>query len=314
MVARNGSSGRHLSAFRTFLGSRRDQLTGFTLTDDSGRSRPRRRHRDRARPGERCRWSTVGAVRSIGNARAAIDAIAQAINDNSHKRWAVRRPAIASRWARVYGTTIPASARPSPPPAASTFPPRRRTFVNVGVVNQTTPSNVPAYTVGMPAASAGSASLPGRSGAGDNGGIPTGPDYDDASAAIERDVDMFNLMVLPRAQGQDDEDRQALWGAASAFCARERAFLHRRSEGKLDRIAKAEKGADAIRIGVETRNAGCWWPQLRLADGTPTGKIADPGGSVAGVMARTDGARGDLEGGRRPRGDGARRRRSRRGG
>lgn len=49
---------------------------------------------------------------------------------------------------------------------------------------------------------------------------------------------------------------------------------------------------DAIRVGVETRNAACYWPRVRVADGTREGRAIDPGGSIAGLMARTDSTRG----------------------
>ena len=32
------------------------------------------------------------------------------------------------------------------------------------------------------------------------------------------DRGLFNLLVLPKADGQGDSDRRALWGEASVFC------------------------------------------------------------------------------------------------
>ena len=58
-----------------------------------------------------------------------------------------------------------------------------------------------------------------------NGGVPGTPDYAKAFQIIDRDVDLFNLMILPRATGQSDTDREKVWGPASAFCLTRRAFL-----------------------------------------------------------------------------------------
>ncbi len=38
-----------------------------------------------------------------------------------------------------------------------------------------------------------------------DGSAPGGDEYDDAYVTIDREVDLFNLMILPRAAGQDDD-------------------------------------------------------------------------------------------------------------
>jgi hypothetical protein len=128
--------------------------------------------------------------------------------------------------------------------------------------------------------------------AGSDGNAPALPDYAAAYEIIEREVGLFNLLILPRAEGQTDAARQAFWGPASAFCALKRAFLLVDPRSDWGNVATAETGVNQIRIGVETRNAAAYWPRLRVANGTPAGQAIDPSGSIAGLMARTDGNRG----------------------
>jgi len=105
---------------------------------------------------------------------------------------------------------------------------------------------------------------------------------------VDRDVDLFNLLILPRSLGQNDAQRQALWGPASAFCARKRAFLIVDPYATWADITQAEAGVDQVRIGIDTRNSACYWPRLRAGDGS----VIDPSGSIAGLIARTDSNRG----------------------
>ena len=66
--------------------------------------------------------------------------------------------------------------------------------------------NTAAYTVGQPAGAPGPSPFQVAAPApvaGDNGNVPTPPEYAAAFAVIERDVDLFNLMVLPTRRRPD---------------------------------------------------------------------------------------------------------------
>jgi phage tail sheath protein FI len=285
LVARNGTSVNRFAAFRRFAAAQRGQLTGFALADDS----PDSPHGGGVviALGGAVAMVEAGGIRTLANARAALDVIAAAIDANSHDRWTARRQGNRLALVPRYGTE-------STGPAAVLT---TSGGVNIGAANfpfaaGATPANVAAYTVGQPGGVAGGGDFQTASVQGDDGNIPLPADYAAAFAAIERDVDLFNIMVLPRAAGQSDAARQALWGPASAFCARERAFLLVDPRSDWSTITLAEQGVDQIRTGVETRNAAAYWPRLRIADGTPAGRIADPSGSIAGLMARIDGNRG----------------------
>jgi phage tail sheath protein FI len=132
--------------------------------------------------------------------------------------------------------------------------------------------------------------------AGSDGQVPLIGDYRTAFSRIEQEVDLFNLMVLPRADDgtsrQTDGDRGQIWGEASAFCATQRAFLlvdpPSDAVSGWATIDAVVSGANTLRIGVETRSSAVFYPRLLLSDG----RSLDPAGAIAGLMARTDANRG----------------------
>lgn len=290
VASRNGNSTDTWRALRTFIGGNRADITGFTLDDDSGD--PQHNPGAVIALGGAGAMFEAGATRTIANARTALDAIAQAINDNSNARWTGKRTGNRIALTPRYGIDntgpgVTLATTPTVDLASAGM-----IFAGVGAAAAGTPNNVAAYTVGMPGAVAGGGQYQVAASAGDNGGIPLAADYADAFDAIEQGVDLFNLMVLPRAAGQTDAARQTLWGAASAFCYAKRAFLIVDPRSTWTTIALAEAEIDQLRIGIETRNAAAYWPRLKVDDGTATGKAIDPGGSVAGLYARIDANRG----------------------
>lgn len=145
--------------------------------------------------------------------------------------------------------------------------------------------NIAAYTLGTSAAGGRQDNEFG----GLDGNEPTLTQYQNAFSKIESDVQIFNMMVLPRAEGQDDIERKSIWGAASSFCAKQRAILFVDPEIGWTDIATAEAGADNIKLGVNTRHSVVYWPRLKIPTAeTPSGVMADPSGSMAGLYARTD--------------------------
>ena len=100
--------------------------------------------------------------------------------------------------------------------------------------------NLAAYTLGT--ATAGG--LQSGNLGGLDGTKPLLSDYQAAFSAIESNVDIFNLMVLPRAVDQSDADRKAIWGAASSFCAAQRAILFVDPPSSWTTIDLAEPGAE----------------------------------------------------------------------
>jgi hypothetical protein len=139
--------------------------------------------------------------------------------------------------------------------------------------------------------------------AGLDGDKPQLANYSAAFDRAAREIDIFNLLLLPRVlsdgsgNSQSDAERALLWGPASAFCRDERAFL------LIDPPADPPTGWDDansarndianLRIGVVGDHAMVSWPRLNIPDpATGLLKVVDPSGSLAGVAARIDGTRG----------------------
>lgn len=136
-------------------------------------------------------------------------------------------------------------------------------------------------------------------GGGADGDMPGLDDYTRAYRIAARDIDIFNLLMLPRVlsdgsgNAQGDTQRTPLWGPASAFCRDQRAFLVIDPRDDWTDAASAVSGISNIRTGAVGDHAMVAWPRLRVTD-AQSGllKTIDPAGSIAGVAARIDGSRG----------------------
>jgi uncharacterized protein len=111
---------------------------------------------------------------------------------------------------------------------------------------------------------------------------------------IDQQVDLFNLLILPRANGQSDTQREALWGPASDFCLSRRAFLltdPRSDGGKWSSVNEVDSEIPQLRVGLVNDHCAIYWPRLVIATNGTT-KAVDPSGSIAGLMSRIDANRG----------------------
>ena len=124
------------------------------------------------------------------------------------------------------------------------------------------------------------------------GGIPSSQDYRDAFKIIDREVDIFNLLILPRANGQSDTNREALWGLASNFCLERRAFLLVDPRSTWETANNVESEIAQLRIGLVKDHSAIYWPRVRIPMVSGGLRTIDPSGSIAGVMARIDSNRG----------------------
>ena len=127
-----------------------------------------------------------------------------------------------------------------------------------------------------------------------DGVAPQAAEYEAAYLVIDREVDLFNLMVLPWDEGHTDTITANLYATASVFCQRRRAFLVMDAplKWKNSQIAtSASDGVNTLRVGLVKDFAGVFYPRVIVDDGgkqLPTG----PSGAIAGLMARIDGTRG----------------------
>jgi hypothetical protein len=229
------------------------------------------------------------ALGSLELVRGALDALVTGINT-------VPSPVTGDTWAgkaQRQGLRVVLRPNPNRAPAVGLGVALTTATFDVGLANgylhRSAAANVAAYSLGTTVA--------GGSQTGGLGGLdgtkPLLSSYQAAFAAIESNVDIFNLMVLPRAPGQTDADRKSIWGAASSFCAAQRAilFVDPPSDPPLgwSTIDLAEPGASQIKMGVDTRNSVIYWPRVKVPSATtPAGVTVDPSGSMAGLYARTD--------------------------
>lgn len=225
------------------------------------------------------------ALGSMEVLRAGLDAIGSgieaAVNLSTPGRWTAQRQGLrlVLRPAGSLGALASLSVQLTTTPVAQ----------DIGAAGaylaRTTSANLAAYTLGV---NAGGGQQSGAMG-GLDGTKPILSSYQAAFAAIESNVDIFNLMVLPRAVDQSDADRKAIWGAASSFCAAQRAILFVDPPSSWTTIDLAEPGASAIKMGVDTRNSVIYWPRVTVPNTTtPVGATVDPSGSMAGLYSRTD--------------------------
>jgi len=129
---------------------------------------------------------------------------------------------------------------------------------------------------------------------GNDGGPPTPADYERAYLEIDREVDLFNLLVLPKDEGHTDAQTRMLWGPASLFCQQRRAFLIMDPPADWTDSQKAAGptvGVNTLRIGLVKDYSAVFYPRLKINDG---GKevLVGPSGAIAGLMGRIDGTRG----------------------
>jgi phage tail sheath protein FI len=130
-------------------------------------------------------------------------------------------------------------------------------------------------------------------GGGDDGSVAQLEDYQDAFQAIDENVGLFNIMLLPKSAGDlgSPSIRSSVWGPASAFCRDHRAVILVDAEPAQQTPQGVLAALPSLRTGVATDHAATYWPRVRITSGGVT-KPVDPSGSVAGVMARIDGSRG----------------------
>jgi len=127
-----------------------------------------------------------------------------------------------------------------------------------------------------------------------DGSAPTLPEYAEAYAIVDKEVDLFNLLILPKDADHTESTTASLWGPASVFCQGRRALLLMDGRRDWDTVQQATgpaSGVNALRVGLVKGNSALFYPQLLINDNGLT-KAVGAGGAIAGLMGRIDGARG----------------------
>jgi phage tail sheath protein FI len=164
--------------------------------------------------------------------------------------------------------------------------------VVAGVLNSTSTlqPNVRYYALG--ATPAGSYYVAGVSG--NPGGAPGLQHYDKAYQLIDKEVDLFNIMVLPPDHDHAEATQRKLWGPASVFCQQRRAFLlidPPASWTTSQKATDATVGVNSLRIGLVKDHSAVMYPPLKIDLGGKEVFVA-PSGAIAGLFSRIDSTRG----------------------
>jgi phage tail sheath protein FI len=133
---------------------------------------------------------------------------------------------------------------------------------------------------------------------GDNGNLPVANDIIGVRAsktglfALE-DVDIFNILCIPRAANLSAPEPFNVYSAAEAYCLERRAFLIVDIPSNIDTVQEMKDFLDS-NSGLRSRNAATYFPRLRIADPLNQFRLRDfaPSGTMAGLYARTDNDRG----------------------
>lgn len=119
-------------------------------------------------------------------------------------------------------------------------------------------------------------------------------DYRRAFEILDREVDLFNLMILPKDEKHNAATTASLWGPASVFCQERRAFLLIDPPESWDSVQTATRptnGVNGLRIGLVKDYSAVFYPRLAMRENGLT-VLVNPSGAIAGLMARIDAERG----------------------
>lgn len=128
---------------------------------------------------------------------------------------------------------------------------------------------------------------------GDDGGAPDLAAYRAAFPILEKELDLFNLMLLPADTDHTDPVRRSLWGPASIFCQQQRALLLMDAPAwaTVQDATHGTSGVASLRNGLVKDHTALYYPNLLVPENGINVEVG-PSGAIAGLMARTDTARG----------------------
>lgn len=126
---------------------------------------------------------------------------------------------------------------------------------------------------------------------GTDGGNPAASDYDTAYDIIDKEVDLYNLMVLPPVAPPAAVSVQSLYPTASIRCKNRRAFLLMDPPDSWTDAQTASTGVNTLRIGLVKDYSAVFFPQITIGENGLKKNIG-PAGAIAGLCARTDSTRG----------------------
>lgn len=130
----------------------------------------------------------------------------------------------------------------------------------------------------------------------ENARQPTLDHYIRAFGLVDRKVDLFNLMVLPKNPAFRMPFTKELWKLASGLCKKRNALLVMDPPDEWTSPEKAwldreEHNIANLRQGLAPDRCAMFYPRVKVMEGDGP-KTIGPSGAIAGLMARTDAQRG----------------------
>lgn len=107
------------------------------------------------------------------------------------------------------------------------------------------------------------------------------------------DVDLINILCIPRAADLADTAMRAVYAEATTYCERRRAMLLVDMPEAVADLERAQAWL-AANEGLRHRNAAVYFPRTRVPDPLNANRprAIGPSGTIAGLYARTDAQRG----------------------
>jgi uncharacterized protein len=189
------------------------------------------------------------------------------------------------------------------PLASITFEDVGTSTIMANLKLKTATSNVQLYSLGISGTIRGAqAALTGTTGVGANGGLPGAnqligvPANKTGLFALE-DVDLFNILCIPRAANLDTatpwSNFQAVTSAANAYCQKRRAFMAVDIPAVITSVPAMQTWM-AQNDTLRDTNSAIYFPRTMIPDPLNKNRLRDIGssGTIAGLFALTDANRG----------------------
>ncbi len=110
--------------------------------------------------------------------------------------------------------------------------------------------------------------------------------------ALEQ-VDLFNILSIPRAASLKSEEMMTVVDEALAYCEKRRSFMIIDIPKEINTVQKVKDWLDSNR-GLRHRNAALYFPRLKIPDPANEYRLRSVGasGTLAGLYSRIDSVRG----------------------
>lgn len=130
---------------------------------------------------------------------------------------------------------------------------------------------------------------------GSKGGVTEliGSESDKTGIYALADVDIFNILCIPESASLSDAEAKTLIGKAAAYAQERRAFYIVDPPDVGGATPEKIKEWHA-KLGLQSKNSAIYFPRVRLSDPLENYRVGPfaPSGTMAGLYARTDSARG----------------------